>query len=133
MAIRWPTDYPENCPPEEASPANGIYYYIVKSDPPQAGDFVSLYHRNRELALRRVRNGIVTQCQTMGLSIFTDQSDAVARARQYAGIGDKIAELALGPDAGTILPTPRGRDSHHTWWKAEDYEPTAFAAIVLNL
>ena len=133
MVLRWPADFPEDCPPEEAQPPRGVFYYIVKTDPAQAGDFVPLYHRNRELALRRVRNGIVTECQTMGLSIFTDQSDAVARARQYTGIGDKIAELALGPDAGKILPTPRGRDSHHTWWKAEGYDPIAVTAIVLNL
>ena len=133
MVLRWPADFPEDCPPEEAQPADGVYYYIVKNDPPEPSDFVSLYHRNRELALRRVRNGIVTECQTMGLSIFTEQSDAVARARQYTRIGDKIAQLTLGPDAGKILPTPRDGDSHHTWWKAEGYGPIAVTAIALNL
>ena len=133
MVLRWPADFPEDCPPEEAQTANGVYYYIVKSDPPELADFASLYHRNRKLALRRVRNGIVTECQTMGLSIFIERSDAVARARQYTGIGDKIAQLTLGADAGEILSTPRDGDSHHTWWKAKDYDPVAAAAVVLNL
>ena len=133
MVIRWPADFPEGCPPEAAQPADGVYYYIVKNDPPEPGDFLSLYHRNRKLALRRVRNGIVTECQTMGLSIFINQPDAVARALEYTRIGDKVAQLTLGADAGKILPTPRDGDSHHTWWRTEDYDPAAAADVVLNL
>ena len=133
MLLRWPEDFPEDCPPEEADLANGVFYYIVKANPPRSSDFIPLYHRNRGLAMRRVRNGIVTECQTMGLSIFADQSDALARARQYPEIGDRIAQLALGPDAGKILSTPRDGDSHHTWWKAEGYDPAAVATVVLDL
>lgn len=44
MSLRWPADFPENCPPEEAYPTNGVYYRVVKTDPPELGDFVSLYH-----------------------------------------------------------------------------------------
>lgn len=28
MALRWPADFPEDCPLEEATPANGVYYYL---------------------------------------------------------------------------------------------------------
>ena len=132
MAIRWPADFPDDCPPEEAEPANGVYYCIVKNDPPQPSDFVSLYHRNRRLADRRIKRG-ASQCQTIGLSVYAHENDAVQCARQNTQIGDKIALLVLGPDAGKILPTPGGFESHHTWWHPEGYDPTDAATDVTDL
>ena len=133
MALRWPADFPEDCPPEEAAPANGVYYYIVKNDPPEAGDFVSLYHRDRDLAERRARRG-ASLCQTMGLSIYTDAYDAVKCARDYPKIGDKIARLTLGPDTGKVQHTPSASfASHHTWWLVEGCDPTKIAAVLAVL
>ena len=132
MVLRWPADFPEDCPPEEAQTANGVYYYIVKSDPPEPSDFVSLYHRNRRLADRRIKRG-ASQCQTMGLSVFTLENDAVQCAIHNTRIGDRIARLVLGPDAGKVLPTPGGFESHHTWWHPEGYDPTAAATDVTAL
>ncbi|MCY4415361.1 MAG: hypothetical protein OXE87_03505 [Chloroflexi bacterium] len=133
MTLRWPPDFPEDCPPEEASPANGIYYYIVKNDPPQWTDFTALYRRNRRLAEARIRQGITTACQTMGLSVLADINDALDRANQFRSIGNIVARLMLTPDAGRILYTPRDNDSHHTWWVPEGYNPGDTATIVLEL
>ena len=133
MALGWPADFPDDCPPEEATPADGIYYYIVKNDPPQPSDFVSLYHRNRRLAERRIRNGIATQCRTMGLSIFAVQNDAIEQAQLTPQIGNKVAMLVLSQNAGSLLYTPRKGDSHHTWWETEDCDPTKLAIVVLNI
>ena len=133
MALRWPADFPDDCPPEEAEPANGVYYYIVKNNPPERSDFVSLYRRNRRLAEARTRHGITTLCQTMGLSLLADINDAIYRANRFRGIGSLIARLALIPDAGQILYTPRDNDSHHTWWIPEGYNPTVAATVILQL
>ena len=133
MVLRWPADFPEDCPPEEANPAGGVYYRIVKTDPPEPGDFVSIYYLNRRRATDMVRHGLETQCTLMGLSVYADANDAVWNARRYHNLGDKIARLTLGADAGEMLPTPRDGNSHHTWWQADGYNPVAFATVVMNL
>ena len=133
MALRWPADFPEDCPPAEAAPADGIYYRIVKNDPPELHDFMPLYHLNRGLADARIHSDRATQCETMGLSIFADASDAIQLANRISSLGNKIARLKLGPDAGVILPTPREGDSHHTWWQPYSYNPARAVAIVITL
>ena len=133
MTLRWPPDFPEDCPPEEASPANGIYYRIVKTDPPELTDFVSLYHLNRRRSNDMIRRDSQAQCMLMGLSIYANANDAVWNARRYHGLGGKIARLVLGSDAGKTLPTPRDGNSHFTWWQAEGYDPIVTATVVINL
>lgn len=128
----WPADFPADCPPAAALAADGVFYRVVKCDPPALCDFVSQYHQNRKLADRNIRQGIVSQCHTMGLSVFANESDAVARARRYPQIGRLIARLTLAPDSGKIQPTPRHGDSHHTWWLPEGYNPTDAAIVVDN-
>lgn len=133
MAVRWPADFPEDCPPEEANPAGGVFYYVVKNDPPEPSDFISLYHRDRELAEKRVRRG-ASLCQTMGLSTYADENDAVRCAREFPKIGNRIARLTLEPDAGNVQYTPSGSfTSHHTWWLAEVYDPTEAGTVVIAL
>ena len=36
VSWNWPADFPDDCPPEDAVPAGGVYYRIVKNDPPQS-------------------------------------------------------------------------------------------------
>ena len=133
MALRWPADFPEGCPPEAAQSAGGVYYRIVKTDPPEPGDFVSIYYLNRRRANDMIRRGLEAQCTLMGLSVYADANDAVWNARRYHGLGDKIARLNLGADAGKILPTPRDDNSHCTWWPADGYNPIVIATVVINL
>lgn len=130
VSYNWPADFPLDCPPGAALPADGVFYRIVNNDPTGLGDFVSQYRQNRRLADRNIRQGNATQCETMGLSVFANKSDAVARARRYPGIGDRIARLTLAPYSGKIQPTPRDGDSHHTWWLLEGYNPTGIAIVV---
>ena len=129
----WPADFPEDCPPDEADPADESYYRIVKSDPPETSDFVSLYHQNSRLADRNIISGRATKCETMGLSTYTDKGQALECARQFPQLGDKIARLTLKNDAGQVLATPRGvGDTHHTWWKAEGFDPIGSAKVVTS-
>lgn len=139
VSYNWPADFPLDCPPGAALPADGVFYRIVKNDPPRLGDFLSLYHLNRDLAERRIGRG-ATRCETMGLSIYAELGDALAAACQFSSIGDWIVPLTLEPVAGKILPTPRyhpaapeNGDSHHTWWKNESYEPLANATTLIRV
>ena len=133
----WPADFPADCPPAAALAADGIYYYIVKTDSPQIEEFAPLHRRDRERADKAVRNGRATRCETMGLSSYANLDDALACRTAFPRIGSRIALLTLAPDAGKILPTPRVingvEDSHCTWWHPADYDPTAAVTVVLPL
>ena len=129
----WPADFPPDCPPAAAAPADGVYYRIVKTDPPGPDDFLPLYHLNWKLADFRVSRGTVSWCETMGLSIFTDADQAVSWARRVSSLGDLIARLTLEPASGKILPTPRNGNSHHTWWLPDGYDGTRIATVVIDL
>ena len=67
----------------------------------------------------------------MLLSTFTDINDAVDCFHQYPKLGDKIARLTLGQEAGKVKETPRDWwESHHTWWENGAFNPTSSADIV---
>ena len=132
LSWNWPADFPPDCPPPAATPAHGVYYRIVKTDPPGPADFVSQYHQNRRLVNRNIQRGRATQCETMGLSVFANPSDAAYYARVILGNGNRIARLTLPAYSGKILPTPRNGDSHHTWWPPEGYNPLGVAIVIAN-
>ena len=129
----WPADFPDDCPPEQASPADGTYYRIVKNAPPDSEDFVSLYDSDQNRAMSIVRQGTRTECETMGLSVYTDRDDAVNCALQYPKIGDRVASVALTPVSGKVLYTGGRFPTHHTWWKPVDFDPTGVAQVVASL
>ena len=133
VSWNWPADFPEDCPPEQAAPADGTYYRIVRNDPPDASDFVSVYHLNRRRAERAIRRGERTQCETVGLSVYADRNDAVECAISFKGIGDKIARVDLSPEAGKMLKTDGGYPSHYTWWKERSFEATRSVQSVERL
>jgi len=123
VSWNWHPDFPEDCPPEQSSAANGTYYRIVKNVPPDASDFISAYHQNQKRAIRELKSGRRTHCEVQGLSVYADKMDAIECALQYPKIGDKIAGLLLAPQSGKILHTSGGFESHNTWWKERDYNP----------
>ena len=126
----WPTDFPDDCPPEQASPADGTFYRIVADDPPKPADFISVFHLNPYHAMREIRRGSRTECDTKGLSVYMDKIDALGCARQFPKIGKMIASVALTPVAGKVLDTDGLFRSHHTWWKVSDFDPTGIAQVV---
>ena len=129
----WPSDFPEDCPPEQAFPTDGTYYRIVKNDPPESDDFVSVYRHNQRRAENIVKAGIRSECETMGLSVYTDRDDAIRCALRYPRIGDKIASLSLAPESGKVLRTGGVFKSHSTWWKVESFDATIEARVMFSL
>src|SRR5580693_7414166 len=39
--MKWHLELPEECPPNDAEPAEGEFYHYVRNDPPAPYDFVS--------------------------------------------------------------------------------------------
>ena len=131
----WPPDFPDDCPPEDAVPANGVYYRIVKTNTPQSSDFVSIRHKDPDRADLAIANGLETPCTTIGISVFEEKDEAVRRARKYRRLGSMLARVTLTPDTGKILhtPRPRGGGSHHTWWPVHGLDPVSVSQIEMRV
>ena len=118
LGMTWPAHYPKGCPPADAMDADGQFYRFVSNDPPQGDDFLSL----RQLNPRRTYPDVATECQSCGLSLLQDASDAKRMKSRIPAFRNKLVAIgALRPDCGRVLPTPsRSSTSHHTWWVPEE-------------
>lgn len=119
----------DNCPPEDAEPASGTVYYLVRNNPPQEEDFIPGIEKHPSIYGRRPKDQI---CQAHGFSVFTDIEDALKTKRRRNGLKD--TEPAVGeltPECGVIKSTPsRTCYSHHTWWPPNDMEIWSLFQIV---
>ena len=131
--ISWPLEFPDDCPPEDAETSDGVFYRIVKSDPPDTQDFVSVFHLNPGRAKKEIEEQRRTECETRGLSVYAEEKDAIDCALQYPKIGNKIARLTLTPVAGVVLHTEGFYESHNTWWNNEKLNPASFCGFVRSL
>ena len=132
VSLTWPADLPEDCPPDTALPANGTYYRVVKNDPPEPGDFLSVYLLDPKRG-ENIRRHRITRRQVMGLSVYADRTSARECAAKYRRMGNKIAGVYLTPNAGQTLETPGQVPAHHTWWKYEEFNPAEHAEVVDSL
>ena len=135
ISWKWPPDFPDDCPPEDAFASGETFYRITKDDPPSLRDFVSQYERDAGLARRTILKGRGTLCDTLGISVFANRDDAVKRAKEVRKfqLGNKIARVTLTPSSGKIRPKPWNGDSHHTWWPVKDFDPTSIASVEIVL
>ena len=112
-----PDYYPENCPPVVAEPASGTVYRLVRSDPPQAEDFLSTWE---EFPGRFPEPNI----KISGTSVYTDQKDIPRLKKRIGHLRNrKTAKGELNSTLGMILHTPSYEKSHHTWWIPIRAEP----------
>ena len=133
VSLTWPVDFPDGCPPEQSAPSGGVYFRIVKTDPPGLSDFVSAYHQKRPAANLEINRGSRTLCETMGLSVYADPTDAILCAGQFPKLGTLIARVNLTPQSGKLLGTGRPSNSHHTWWMVHGFNPIGCSEVVDSL
>ena len=117
---------PEDCPPGEAEESSVplTAYRLVRNDPPTDDDF------RPQKDLRPATQVNVSECQSRGLSVFTEHPDAQALTR-WRNLRDMaICQLTLTQGAGHIMKT--GRRSRHTWWPYASYDIMA-ACTMVNL
>ena len=105
----------DNCPPEDAEPASGIVYYLVRNDPPEEEDFIPGIEKHPHVYAHGKKDEV---CQAHGFSVFRDINDALSAGKRYKSLrGAKTAVGVLTSECGLIKKTPsRSRKSHHTWW-----------------
>ncbi len=125
--MQWPDYFPDGCPPQDAQPAAGEVYRLVKKDPPEQEDFKSL----RE---KKPRDDFGEQaCQACGLSVFQDDQDVLRVKRRAPGMQKRlVARGTLTPDFGQIKQTSSKDDgaSHHTWWVPTKVQPLKVFHVV---
>jgi hypothetical protein len=106
--MSFPTDWPEECPPDDAVDALGIVYRITKNNPPTAADMLSHHETGR------IPTG--PPCIRCGLSIFRTQEDALHQQSLMPRLGKVIAEGNLRPEHGKMKLTQGRQPTHTTWW-----------------
>jgi hypothetical protein len=109
-------DLPKGCPPTDAQDITSDFHVIrlTQSLPPTDSDFISKRAEMPDATFR------VDECQARGLSVFTEQKDAINALKLPALRGRHACKLRLKSGAGKIKQT--GRPSHHTWWPLKDFD-----------
>lgn len=119
--MNWPSFFPPQCPPSEATDASAEVFRFVSSNPPSASDFKSW----AETRPKKWRGN----CEASGLSVFTVKSDALQLVRRVRGMS-ALASANLSPETGKLKHTPRNGNSHHTWWAPDGFDHAAVFKVV---
>lgn len=110
----WPTHFPDQCPPSEASEISGIVFRLISKEDPIEFDFQSHYERAPS------GNWPGMECASRGLSVFKSYEDCKVLQDAVPALRKKfIANATLGAGAGLIKETPsRNCNGHCTWWRS---------------
>jgi hypothetical protein len=113
--MNWYEELPPNCPPEEASIPNDMYFRLG-SIPPDDSDFWS--HRRRFPA----KKFHVNECVARSLSVFDDLTAAERLKNLLPTMRSKpIFQIDLTEKDGLIQQT--GNDEHHfSWWRSTEFD-----------
>ncbi|MBF0548935.1 MAG: hypothetical protein HQK60_00225 [Deltaproteobacteria bacterium] len=109
--LRFPDDWPANCPPADAVDANITAYGHSKENPPGEHDIETFHEMNVP-----VKPG-QDLCQRCGLSVSTTVEDAVEIRRLFPRRKRYIIVADLKPEHGKIKMTEGPVPSHATFWK----------------
>ena len=121
----YPSYYPDNCPPDEATDEEKLLYRLCSGSVLTENDFLSFYDTDPQ----RWANNI----QAYGLSVLESQADCDRARRKNGKLRKKYPFCASGmnnSDRGRILNTPsKVNPRHFTWWVYEGVKPHTFFEI----
>jgi hypothetical protein len=120
-----PDDWPKGCPPDDAEPAAGEVFRLVRSDPHTQGVFRT-HHETGKLPK-------APPCIRCGLSVFRSRQDAEHQYRAYPKLGRFIARASLPSTHGVTKLTEGRQPSHTTWWPFAGVDRAAIFAILEEL
>lgn len=117
--LKFPSYFPEGCPPDDASNEEiEVYRYCISNNEVTSDDFISYYQGNPS----KYKNEILAY----GLSVLLDYDECVKGLKTPA-LRKKFKGVAKGftyKDMGVIKRTPNSRSkSHCTWWLYEGVKP----------
>ena len=120
--MKFPTQWPDDCPPPDAVDADGEVFRLAKNDPPTPEDFVTHFESGR---LPKA-----PACLRGGLSVFRELGDAIHLRSLFPKLGKKVARGTLHPSHGKAKLTPSRQPTHTTWWPYEQVDRCKPFAIV---
>jgi hypothetical protein len=126
--VSFPSNYPQNCPPQNAVDADIVVYRTVANDPPLAGDFQSYVEAGK--VKKRPK------CNDHSVSVMRSKEDAVHHREVFGGnIGGKfIAVGTLLPAHGKTEGSSYGNFPSHTdWWPYENVQRHTVFTVVQGL
>ena len=108
---------PTECPPADAQEIKEPLevFRAVRGLPPTENDFDS---QRKEKPTAKFSG--VSECQALGLSVFTQLSDCEKALKLPSLRGRKICKVSLIAGAGRIKQT--SVPSHHTWWPFASFQ-----------
>lgn len=116
----WPEDFVDGVPPDEAEPAQGKVYRLVKAIPPQEDDFIQHNIEKPNYVYRDER----TRLQGYGVSLWNTLHKVKKAGKNYPApeqLGKwLIASGDLVADLGVIYKSKNG---HVSLWKQKGAEP----------
>lgn len=113
----WPTDFPNQCPPEDAVASHDTFYRLVDSDQVSEQDFWS-YRQLLDAGVERPRKTHPDPCMAVGVSVFDTPENANRVRGAFGALRSK--RVAAGGLGGSGVVKQTGRKGHHTWWRRVD-------------
>ncbi len=114
----WPTTYPKNVPPGDATPAAGHVFRAVSNVPPTPDDFLT----SREENPRREFNDIA---QSYAVSFFENIAELQDKIRRYKPLQDKQVVQGNLVDALDFIKKAK-KGSHISLWKCIGSRPCQY-------
>lgn len=125
ITLKFPTYFPENCPPEEASDEECILFRLCKGTILTEKDFRSFFLINPEKYKDLIN--------AYGLSVFKSIEDCKHAMSKSPNLRRKYKYIAKGTNnncRGKVLHTPSGTNpNHYTWWLYDGVKPHTFFEI----
>lgn len=120
---------PIECPPNDALDPGENVLRLVKTNPPTAADFRPISEENPSRARVIVRNGIHTECEIAGLSVWATREALATMLRRVKGLRHLLwSEANLEPRHGKIKPTCG--EGHRTWWPSAETQPHSLFRVI---
>jgi len=126
----FPEDWPVGCPPEEATDANGTYFLLIGSDPPNPDG------KDADARSKCEKKGgdFCNDCDCCGISVFPNIHDARAQYhfnRRWCSeklakrIWCFVASASLQPAHGVVRVIGGEVETHTNWWPQKDLDVKA--------
>lgn len=121
----YPDYYPDDIPPEDASPANGSAFRFVENDPPTKHCFDSSYAENPNRKLREPSDRVCFY----GTSLYTDSDEAKKIKQLFRPLRKKKLSIGTLVEEDGVMKKTRGPHHITVWFKVDSTPHVRFECI----
>src|ERR1700733_10922268 len=92
----FPPEWPADCPPSDATEADGVVFRASKNNPPLESDFETWAQIGRKV------KGATKQCQACAISVYRTMEDVRHSIGAFPSQGKHVAKAILDPSCGVV-------------------------------